>query len=288
MESQINITKPILLIQILTFSVFMGRAYQFIFFDIPFRSLFWDENLMTPIVQTFGISWNSYINDLEIAANQELIIQIIGCFFLFLAICIVVIHRYKKWLVRLLTLGSVLLFCLSLLYWKEHFYYIGQLIEYTIQWSTPIFLILFLKYQNDSRFPNSTIFLLKVVIAMTFIGHGLYAFGVYPIPGNFVQMCLDVFPLDDFQAKVFLKTVGVLDFLAVALLFVPKFERVGIWYCIIWGFLTAFARIVANFDLDIPFVSLHQWLWETIVRLPHGGIPLLLLLITNKKRLTEN
>lgn len=269
--------KTILLIQLLTFSVFLGRAYQFIFFDIPFRSLFWDERLMTPIVQRFGLSWNDYITNLKIAQNQELIIQIIGIFLLFFAIAALFSHYHKKWLNRLFISGSVILFGLSLLYWKEHFYYIGQLIEYAIQCSTPIFLVLFLKYQAIDKIPKLFIFSLKLVIALTFIGHGLYAFGVYPIPGNFVQMCLDVFLLDDFQAKVFLKTAGILDFLAVALLFIPKTAKIGIWYCIIWGFLTAFARIVANFDFNIPFISLHQWLWETVVRLPHGGLPLFLL-----------
>lgn len=278
MTNQFINSKTIRLLQLLTFSIFIGRAYQFIFFDIPFRSLFWDEDLMTSIVQLFGFSWNDYITNLEIAQNQEFIIQVIGIFLVFTAITTFFSHYNKKWLNRFLVFGSFILFCLSLLYWKEHFYYIGQLIEYSIQWTTPILLVLFITYQNRKEKFTQLVIITKIVIALTFIGHGLYAFGVYPIPGNFVQMCLDIFLLDDFQATIFLKTVGILDFIAATLLFIPKVDKVGIWYCIIWGFLTAFARVIANFDINIPWLSLHQWLWETIVRLSHGGIPLVLLL----------
>jgi hypothetical protein len=277
MTNQFINSKTIRLLQFLTFSIFIGRAYQFIFFDIPFRSLFWDENLMTSIVQLFDLSWNDYINNLEIARTQESMIQVIGGFLVFAAIATFFSHYNKKWLNRFLSFGSFILLCLSLLYWKEHFYYFGQLIEYSIQWTTPILLVLFINYQNRKEKFHQFVLITKIVIALTFIGHGLYAFGVYPVPGNFVQMCLDVFLLDDFQATLFLKTVGILDFIAAALLFIPKVDKVGIWYCIIWGFLTAFARIIANFDINIPWLSLHQWLWETIVRLSHGGIPLVLL-----------
>ncbi len=279
MTDNILKSKSILLIQLLTFSVFIGRAYQFIFFDIPYRSLFWDENLMTPLVEYFGLSWNQYINNLEIAQNQELIIQIIGFFLLGLAVLSMFSHYKKRWINRLLLIGAVILFTLSLLYWKEHFYYVGQLIEYTIQWTTPIGLVFFI---NKTLKHNSQIVFIKTVIALTFIGHGFYAFGFYPVPGNFVQMCLDAFPFSEIQAIHFLKIIGGLDFLAAILLFTPKTVKVALWYCIIWGFLTAFARVVANFDILIPWLSLQQWLWETIVRLPHGGIPLFLLWVISK------
>jgi len=78
------------------------------------------------------------------------------------------------------------------------------------------------------------------------------------------------FHLSDSQALWWLKVAGVIDFIAAAALFIPALMRPAIWYCIVWGTLTAFARIVSNFSFDLPLDSLHQWLHETIFRLPHG------------------
>ena len=231
---------------------------------------------MTPVVKLFGMTWESYISNMEIAYMQESIMQIIGVFYLVLGVLVFFAKAERKWIKTLLWIGSFFLFCLSLLYWKEQFYRIGQLVEYTIQWSTPILLI-FAIY----RLPNNFNFrlLMKIAIALTFIGHGLYAFGYYPTPGNFMQMTIDMFAMNDGQAAIFLKTVGALDFVAAIGIFFPILWKSSIIYCIIWGFATAFARIVANFDMQIPIETLHQWLYETVYRLPHGGIPLLLLFL---------
>lgn len=263
----------ILILKIITISLLLGRAWQHLFWDVPFRVLFWDENLMTPVVKMFGMSWQDYINNLEIAYQQEFVMQMIGVFYLILIVLIFFINPERRWIKWLLWLSSIFLFALTLLYWKENFYRIGQLIEFTIQWTTPIFLIFAIyKTQNTIAFR----FWLKIAIALTFVGHGLYAFGYYPIPGNFVQMVLDMFPLHNKEAAVFLKVMGVLDFVFAIGIFLPFFWKFSIWYCIIWGFATAFARIFTNFDAFAPMQSLHQWLPETIYRLPHGGIPLML------------
>ncbi|MFK7950331.1 MAG: hypothetical protein AB8G11_22270 [Saprospiraceae bacterium] len=280
-------SKELLLLQILAATVFFGRAWQHLFWDVPFRTLLWDEGWITPIVQRFGMTWEDYISNMEIAAWQEIIMQVVGVFYLILGLLVFFANKVsgqakakRKWIKSLLWIGSFFLFCLSLLYWKEQFYRIGQLIEYTIQWSTPIFLIVAI-YHSSNNF-NFRL-LIKIAIALTFVGHGLYAFGYYPTPGNFMQMTIDMFAMNDTQASIFLKTVGTLDFVVAVGLFFPKFWKPSIIYCIIWGFATAFARIVANFDVQIPMETLHQWLHETVYRLPHGGLPLLLWLLMQEK-----
>lgn len=272
--------KEILLIKILTATVFIGRAWQHLFWDIPFRTLLWDEALISPIINRFGMTWETYIYDMRIAAWQEAIVQLIGIFYLFLGGLVFFVKPNRHWIKTLLWISSFLLLGLSLLYWKEQFYRIGQLIEYTIQWSTPILLILAIYH-----LPNNFKFRLfiKIAIAATFIGHGLYAFGFYPTPGNFIQMVIDMFRMNDTQADFFLKTVGVLDFIAAVGIFLPKLQKPSLIYCIIWGFATAFARIFINFDIQFPIETLHQWLHQTIYRLPHGGIPLLLWLLLPKE-----
>jgi hypothetical protein len=267
------------LLKIITISVLLGRAWQHLFWDVPFRALLWDESLMTSVVKMLGMSWQDYITNLEIAYQQEFVVQMIGVFYLLLIVFIFFIKAEKRWIKWLLWLSSVFLFALSLLYWKENFYRIGQLIEFTLQTTTPIFLIFAIyKTQNTTAFR----FWLKVAIAFTFVGHGLYAFGYYPVPGTFVQMVLDMLVLNDGQAATLLKVMGVLDFAVAIGLFLPFVWKFSVWYCIIWGFATAFARIVANFDSFAPIQSLHQWLPETIYRLPHGGIPLFLWFLMRK------
>jgi hypothetical protein len=270
----------ILLLKSLTISVLLGRAWQHLFWDVPFRTLLWDEGLMTPVVRAFGLTWQDYIMNLEIAYQQEFVMQMIGVFYLLLVVFIFFINPERRWIKWLLWLSSFFLFALSLLYWKENFYRIGQLIEFTIQWSTPIFLIFAIyKTQNTIAFR----FWLKIAIALTFVGHGLYAFGYYPVPGNFVQMVLDMFAFNDGEAARLLSIMGILDFVIAISLFLPFLWKFSIWYCIIWGFATALARIVTNFDAMMPVESLHQWLPETIYRLPHGGIPLVLWFVTKEE-----
>ncbi|NJN78538.1 MAG: hypothetical protein HC803_09635 [Saprospiraceae bacterium] len=242
----------ILILKILTISVLLGRAWQHLFWDVPFRALMWDESLMTPVVKMFGMSWQDYIMNLEIAYQQEFVMQVIGVFYLILIVFIFFVNAARKWIKPFLWLSSFFLFALSLLYWKENFYRIGQLIEYTIQWTIPIFLIFAIyKTQNTTQFR----FWLKIAIALTFIGHGLYAFGYYPVPGKFVQMILDMLALNDGQATMLLKVMGVLDFVVAIGLFLPFFWKISIWYCVLWGFATAFARIVTNFDAMMPMES---------------------------------
>lgn len=270
------IAKELLILKILAATLFFGRAWQHFFWDVPFRALFWDEGLMTPIVKLFGMSWADYISNLEIAYWQESVMQAIGGFYVILGILVFFVHEKRRWIKPLLWLGSFFLFCMTLLYWKEHFYRIGQLIEYTIQWTTPIFLIYAIyHHKNTINFR----FWLKIAIALTFIGHGLYAFGYYPRPGNFIQMVLDMFMMNNENAATFLTVIGVVDFGVAIGLFLPYLWRFSIIYCVIWGFATAFARITSNYDVMMPTESLHQWLHETIYRLSHGGIPLLLWLL---------
>ena len=265
-----------LLLRFFAMTIFWGRAWQHLFWDIPFRTFFWDESLLTPILNFFGSTWDAYISDMRIAFWQESIVQLIGVFYFALGILVYFATRERKWIKYLLWLGSFLLFCLSLLYWKEQFYRIGQLIEYTIQWFTPILLIVAVYH-----LPNNFNFrlILKTAIALTFIGHGLYAFGAYPIPGSFMEMTVDGFRLNDDEARYLLKIAGVLDFAAAFSLFLPYVHKPALLYCIVWGFATAFARIVVNFDYQFPIETTHQWLHETIYRLPHGGVPLLLFVL---------
>ena len=64
--------------------------------------------------------------------------------------------------------------------------------------------------------------------------------------------------------------------------------RTSLWYCVLWGSITAFARIVGTYYAGMPFQSLHEGLYEVIYRLPHAILPLYLLLFDVKKEKVSN
>ncbi|MCH2022832.1 MAG: hypothetical protein MK207_10180 [Saprospiraceae bacterium] len=270
-------TKEIFLIRISVFFLFIGRAWQGLFWDLPLRAFFWDQNLLEGLIITLtNDTWQNYVTnksvDLDSIVNN--LGFSIGLFWLLCAILSLYIKESWKWSKRLIYVGSFSLFLLALLYYKNKFYAIGQLFEYAIQIISPIVLIYVINGKQNNNFLR---YLIKIVIAITFICHGLYACAFYPIPGTWVQWSLDLlFFSSDISAKKFLFVMGLIDFLAALGLFFKFSFKISIWYCIIWGFLTAIVRLIANFYINIPIDSLNQWAFEMFFRLVHGALPLFL------------
>ena len=90
------------------------------------------------------------------------------------------------------------------------------------------------------------------MIGITFLSHGLYAFGFYPVPGNFIDMTISIFGISETEARTFLWIAGIIDVLILPLLFVNKMLKIVVIYSVFWGFLTALARVFANFSIDFP------------------------------------
>lgn len=272
--------KERILLKLLVAMLFLGRAWQGLFWDLPLRTFFWDQFLLEGVVTTLtNDTWQNYVTNRSI--NIDGIINnlgfSLGFFWLFCAGLVVFVKREWKWGKWILYIGSLSFFMVAFLYFKEKFWQVGQLFEYTTQVTAPLILV-YVIYggQNTFRFRN----VLRIIIAITFFCHGLYAYAYYPSPSIWVQWCMDIFHFkDDLTAKQFLIFIGVLDFLAASFLLINRFRPIliiVIWYCIVWGTLTAFARILGNFYANVPLESLHQHTYEALYRLVHGGIPLLL------------
>ncbi len=127
---------------------------------------------------------------------------------------------------------------------------------------------------------------MKVAIALTFTCHGLYAIGYYPRPMTFMTMTQNILGVNSAGVNSFLNLAGVLDFVVALGIFVlkGKAKKAALWYAVIWGALTSFARIIGNYYLDFPLESLHQWVFEAVLRFPHFLIPLVLIVAFNKNR----
>ena len=258
--------------------IFIGRAWQHLFWDAPYRSFFWDEALLQPIVEgLFNTSWHEYV----ISEHTDWYIQggirINGLIYLIAAIATLFIHqKNRKWLQYPIFLGGLSLVILSLLMTKEKFYHIAQFFEHSIQFGLPF--VLLYSFKEKSTY-TTIVTTLKILIAVTFVSHGLYAFGFYPVPGKFIDMVIHIFGCSESTAISFLYIAGILDFIIAILIFIPKVSKFALWYAIIWGLLTAFARIVANFYIDFPWQSIHQNLYGVLYRLPHGLVPFITLLL---------
>ena len=277
------------ILQIAVVAVFLGRGWQHIFWDAPFRALLWDEHLMTGMVNDWlSMSWKEYVTSDRMDDRIQNIIKGFGYFYLLLAILTGFIKKIPDYLKWFLLIGSASLMFLAFLYMKSKFNVIGQFLEYSLQFSAPIFLYLIAakKYSPDRLLP-----VLKAAIAVTFFCHGLYAVGYYPRPMNFVQMTISTFGCAEEQAHAYLTMVAWLDFFVAALLFIPKslsknyriIQFIALCYCVLWGFMTTSARIIGNFYPEFWQDVLAKWTPEALYRFPHFLIPLAVIFIYRKK-----
>lgn len=83
------------------------------------------------------------------------------------------------------------------------------------------------------------------------------------------------FGLSESAAIQFLKVVGILDIIFSLVLFLPfrPAQHLALAYAILWGFMTAAARIYTNFYIEFWWYSLVHWLPHTLYRFPHFLIP---------------
>ncbi|MEN0005667.1 MAG: hypothetical protein AAF798_16070 [Bacteroidota bacterium] len=266
------------LVQIATASVFLGRAWQHIVWDAPFRTLFWDEAWMRPLITgVLGWEWEAYATSPAVDAFISDLIVGFGWFYVLCAGVALGINYLGRIGRIILRLGGIGLIFLAFLYLKERFFFVGQFLEYTLQFSSPFLLV----YLSQSK-PITKGFLtfVKIAIALTFTCHGLYAVGFYPRPGNFIGMVMNITGLEEGGAISFLNVVGILDFVLSVGLFLPFRWAVlpSVAYAAFWGFGTTIARVWANFYPDYWEQTLLQWLHESVYRIPHFILPLALLL----------
>ncbi len=282
----LNVKLVHLTLRLATFLLFAGRAWQHLFWDAPFRALLWDRELMEPVVLFFrGGTWQEYATSTATDSFIQSAIFGFGIFYSFMAVLTLLVRG--RMLIRLswlYFLATAALAFLAFLYSKEKFYHAGQFFEYTIQFLLPLFFL----FAVTGRIKLSGLLLyMKIAIALTFSAHGLYAIGVYPVPGVYNDMLISILGVNETAAKQMLMIAGVLDFIVSIGLFIPRLAKYAAMYAVLWGGMTALARTWGFFYLDFPLESLHQNLHETFIRMPHMLVPLAVYLILLKKEQTR-
>ena len=160
---------------------------------------------------------------------------------------------------------------------KANYWRLGHFAELTLQWNSPLIFWLMIRPKVNYRLVD---YLLRISIALTFIGHGLYAYGYYPVPGHFQQMMISGFGINNEQAISLLKLAGILDFVVAALIFLPfqKIRKGALVYIVVWGCLTALARIWSHIDFSSVNYLFTHWIPQFFVRSEHFLLPIALLL----------
>lgn len=257
--------------------ILLGRSVQHIFFDSPIRGLLYSPIIMEWPLSLFNIPFDTYINSPFLDERLNLSLLIIGLCFLISSIAFIFIDKFSKKIKISLVYFTVFLMTLvSFAYFKDKSFSIGQFFEYSSQMFLPLYFIIKEKRRRK--------LLLQLLIAITFICHGLYAIGYYPVPGNFMQMIISTFNCSNQSALLILKIAGLLDFIFAIGIFIPKIDKPFLIYGLIWGGLTTIARLYTNMYSDFLLSTFSYWLFEFLVRIPHFIIPLVILKFNTKYR----
>ena len=261
-----------------TACIFLGRAYQYLWWDAPLRVFFWDEQLLAPVVEgLLGRPWRDYATDPRVTDVIGRVQQFIGVGWLVgAAAALAAFRSVRAWQVASLVGGTAFLVAHALLETKDHFYHLAQFGEHLIQIATPLLLLGLLRW----GWPAGRLYAVgRAAVAVTFAAHGLYALGFHPVPVHFVDMTMLALGVGEGTARTFLAVVGWLDLGVAAALFVPRLVRYALGYVVVWGLLTALARVVSGAQVVALAEVFHHYGYRTVFRLPHGllGVALLAL-----------
>ncbi len=275
MKKELKLSSSFKLLKISVVFVFLGRAWQFIFWDAPFRTFFWNESLLKPFVESvIGVPWQTYANSPKLDAFIDNSVFAFGILYLLSAVAVIFYSKRERIGSYIILFGGIGLLFLAFLLLSDRFYQFSQFFEYSIQFSIPFIFV----FYHKKFIQKHLILILKLLITAVFIAHGLYAVGYYPVPGFFLGMVIDILGFTEQGARNFLLIAGILDFAGAILIFVPKVAKYALVYLAIWGFLTSFARVIAGFSFDFFWELIHLNLYQTIYRLPHGIVPIIVLL----------
>ncbi|RMG78923.1 MAG: hypothetical protein D6714_17185, partial [Bacteroidetes bacterium] len=116
----IRIQKPgqyaFLMVQIAAICVFLGRGWQFLFFDAPYRALFWDEKWMSALVTgIFDTPWKTYATSPQTDHAIQNLIRATGILYFGCALIAIWIKKLPRFFHFILLLGALNLFFLAFL-----------------------------------------------------------------------------------------------------------------------------------------------------------------------------
>ncbi|MEM7574370.1 MAG: hypothetical protein AAF433_15810 [Bacteroidota bacterium] len=262
--------RPEGLVRWATALLFLAGIWQACFFDLPLRNLLWNEALLSGPLGVLGVDWGDWVAGQGI--NATIIYLQYGFALLYTlglaAIIWPALPARNSWIL-IAALGNAALFLLD---WPDHFYQWGYLFEIALRLGTPFICWLLLRGKDFTQLHT----VVRWLIALTFIGHGLYALGFYPRPAAFVNWTSAGLSLSENTAIQLLNLVGILDLITAIWLIIPlrKMWQLALYWIIPWAILTTLARYWANASFTDFSYLLYRWTPEVLERMPHVLLPL--------------
>lgn len=238
------------------------------------------------IFRKFGIPLEIIFSSGQPTKGYTTFLVVIGAILLFSGLLAVgrIFFKSIRWLNVLFLLSAIILIAdvySSFIDSKLHY---NVPFEYGIRVSIPFLCFWIATYYNEAK-EKLLINILSIAIAITFLAHGLYALNILPIPQNFLLMTSNILKSSRTVTLTFLYIAGILDVLLFIGIFIKPIRKYFIYYAIIWGFLTALARLVAYFNTFDFNNYITLWLPEFLMRSGHFLIPLSLLLLVKSSKL---
>lgn len=262
------------MLKIASMAVLLGWAWHLLWWEAPFRALVHNPYMTKPLVELLGGEWSAFVQRPLVRKAIHYGETFLG---LVLLLCgLSVPFAEKGSLARSsLVAGGGILVLIAFVTFLDRTLMLGCFFEFAAQILTPF--ILYKATGENERAGSSLHFWLKAAIALTFLSHGLFAIGYYPVPGNFMDMVIIIFDVNNDIARQYLQIAGIMDFLvAVGILF-PRIRTPFLVYAVIWGFLTALARPMGHYFPDNVSYTLTRYLHEFVLRTPHFLLPVILL-----------
>lgn len=266
---------PIFLLRLGAFLCFAGWTWEHYYWEGPYGVLLWHDATFQ-LANRMGFTWEEFVGS---GADDGLVQKWIARFWWLYLICSLLTLSVRKgcWIQMCgLVVGSGLLTLLSYASYLEAQQQLPMFIEHGGQMLIPILLVMALTFGVRHRI---TVFTAMLALIMTFAGHGSYAIGLWPTPGNFFAMTTLVLGVEYPTAQIILRTAGVLDFLVCIGICIPYIRRPAALYATLWGFLTAVARPFAGMSWELNYWGADQYLHEAVLRAPHFLIPLYLFFV---------
>lgn len=263
---------------------FAGWAWQHLRWSAPYDVVLWNPDLFGWLADALDVSWETYVAEVVTDGRIMTAVRAVGIVYLSMAVMAVTAKRESRVQLSLLGLGCGLLALTDFCKYVGAGYAIATFVEQGGQVLSPIVLILALRRGARDKW---TVRVALAAFCATFVGHGVYASGLAPTPGHFYGMVSAILGLGEQASDVFLKIVGVLDFVVCVGVLVPVMRRVSLAYAAVWGLLTALARPVAGMSLSAPWWGVDQFLHEAVFRMPHACLPLFLLLVFKTRQTAD-
>lgn len=266
------------LLQLAAVLTLFGYAWLCFTGKAPLPVLYWNEQWLSSTVQILsGMSWEAYLASPATARFWQWVEWGMGSLLALSAISVIGSKFIPRISAAFLFAGAFIILLFSVLYGFDKIFFWAQTPEYALQWGSPMLLAVGLLSKNKSRILTG----LRIATAIIFAAHGLYALGLAPRPGNFIEMTMSILPVSQSTAGHFLSLAGILDVVVAILVLLPfpKWQRAALFYMVFWGLLTTLARWVAHVHFDLPWwpQTFLAWTPEVLIRTSHFLIPLALL-----------